>query len=257
MLSNAGRDLLAFERALLSSVFKGRTEVRVGASGASSSLSRVRRALGRHGVSRGWFTAPPQMFRGGYLGVCVVLVFVGAGGALIGGVQAVEPGADSPVTLIYPMLGVGLALLLPGIVVGVWGWSHRVITPKGEAALANVTAFRTFITSATPPPRDEEPASGGAGDGALDRYLPYAIAFGVTEPMGRPHGRPRRGNCGMVPRFRRRLRGGHRQLHDDNLGRRHRQRRGRWVQRWWRCGRRRRGRWRGWLVSSCALAAAR
>jgi hypothetical protein len=181
MLSNAQTDLLAFERALLSSVFKGRAEARMGASGASSSLSRVRRALGRHGVSRGWFTAPPQMFRGGYLGVCVVLVFVGAGGALIGGVQAVEPGADSPVTLIYPMLGVGLALLLPGIVVGVWGWSHRVITPKGEAALANVTAFRTFITSATPPPRDEEPASGGAGDGALDRYLPYAIAFGVTD----------------------------------------------------------------------------
>jgi hypothetical protein len=106
-------------------------------------------------------------------------VVVGAGSALIGGLQATEPGADSPVTLTYPMLGVGLALLVPGVLVGVWGRSHRVITPKGEAALANVTAFRSFIVSATPPPRDDDPAGAG-GEGALDRYVPYAIVFGVT-----------------------------------------------------------------------------
>ncbi len=172
-LRPADADLLPFEATLLAKVFEGRDHVRLSAlrTTFASAMSTVQGEMYTHVTEVGWFRANPQQVRGRWIAAGVVLAVPGLGGLVLTFVTGWQlPGAGL----------VPLALLLLGLLVLAVSSAAPARTPDGTAVLAQALGFRRYLATAEADQiRFEERQD------VFSRYLPYAIAFGLTERWAR------------------------------------------------------------------------
>ncbi|WP_449385516.1 DUF2207 domain-containing protein [Cellulomonas soli] len=173
-LRPAGPELLPFEARLLDEVFEGRSSVTLSAlrTTFASSMSAVQGLLYTHVTARGWFTASPKSVRTRWRVVGAV-AFLAPGALLtfvIAGVPVQVPGAVLP----------ALAWALVGIVVMACATAAPARTPAGTAVLAQSMGFRRYLATA-----EAEQIRFEEGVDIFSRYLPYAIAFGLTDRWAR------------------------------------------------------------------------
>jgi uncharacterized membrane protein YgcG len=159
--------LTAFEGRLLADLFATRDTVLMSQVKTSfaSSMAAVQQLLYEHVTDKGWFTANPRTVRRRWIGAGVVLVVLGIA---VGGF-AIAALADG-VAL------VGLALVVVGVVVLASAKAAPARTAAGTEVLAQAVAFKRYLETADP-----DQLRLVHGEDLFSRYLPYAIAFGVTE----------------------------------------------------------------------------
>jgi uncharacterized membrane protein YgcG len=159
-------DLLPYEAALMKGLF-GTKKEEVTLSSLrykfASKMGKIRAALTKDAMSKGWFTKPPGSVRAtfGCLGTVVLL----AGIALFVLAIIFTRLAFWPI----PVIGLGSALI-----VGAYWMPQR--TAKGYAVLRRTNGFRRFIEES-----EKERAIFAEKRNLFSEYLPYAIVFGVTE----------------------------------------------------------------------------
>ena len=160
-----------FERELLEALFGSKVK-----SGEQVSLSEVKgrfaaaqpqiqRHLYDELVERGYFTTSPERTRSRWKSIGVFALIV----AIIGGCLAISSLADIAPVIFLPIVAlVGIGL----IVVLISRFMPRK-SPAGAEAAAKWRAFRNYLASIERYEKLDE------AQGIFDRYLPYAIAFGL------------------------------------------------------------------------------
>jgi hypothetical protein len=174
-----GEALLPYERRLLDGVFSTRGDV-VALSDLkntfASTLKKIQTDMYDEVVTRHWFRSSPQLQRGMWQGLGVVLAVVG-GMILFYGQGAVSALMGAGFTG-GAVLGVGLAL--SGAIVWLLGGRMAAKTPEGSAVLAQSLGFKEYLTTA----EAGQIAFEEAGN-IFSRYLPYAVVFGVADRWAR------------------------------------------------------------------------
>ena len=166
--------LKPFERALLAALFPQtwwrHAQVRLpldDPTGLREALRRVEALLYEELVQRGYFTAPPpdtrETWRYAGIGLWLLAVIV-----LLGGVVAVS-------SITWVLLA-SLVLVAVGSAVFVVSRHMPQKTRAGAEAAARWKAFRSHMEAV-----DRVGARDG-GQAGFERYLPYAVAFGVEQP---------------------------------------------------------------------------
>ncbi|WP_062461285.1 DUF2207 domain-containing protein [Demequina soli] len=164
-LKDAGDDLHEYERRLFDAIFEGRDRVTLSAlkTTFSSDMTVVKRELYRDVTQQGWFRGNPSSTRGTWAGVGIALV--------VAGVLATIGAANVSTWALVP-----LALIVVGLVVLATTGAAPARTADGSRVLAQTRGFKLYLDTAEANQlRFEE------GQDIFSRYLPYAIAFGVTE----------------------------------------------------------------------------
>jgi uncharacterized protein (TIGR04222 family) len=170
-MRNSDAQLAPFERQLLTALFGARLK-----NGEQARLSEVkstfaaaepeiRKRLYDELVTRGYFMAPPHETRSRWKSAGVFLVIV----AIVGGCVGISSFAGIAPTIWLPVaavVGIGL------IVVAVSRFMPRK-TEAGTEAAARWRAFKRYLESIERFEKLDEAQS------IFDRYLPYAIAFGL------------------------------------------------------------------------------
>ena len=160
-----------FERELLEALFGSKVK-----SGEQVSLSEVKgrfaaaqpqiqRHLYDELVERGYFTTSPERTRGRWKSIGMFALIV----AIIGGCIAIGSLADIAPAIFIPIV----ALVAIGLIVVVISRFMPRKTPAGAEAAAKWRAFRNYLASIERYEKLDE------AQGIFDRYLPYAIAFGL------------------------------------------------------------------------------
>ena len=160
-----------FERALLHALFGSRLE-----AGKTTKLSQVKERVAMAQASikedlyaelvrRGYFLKSPESTRSRWSSVAKVIIFlaVGSGFILVGAFADIAPLVWFPIIVVA-----GLALLL----MAVSGALPRK-TEAGAEAAARWRAFRKYLESIEKYEKLDEARE------IFDRYLPYAVAFGL------------------------------------------------------------------------------
>ena len=158
-------DLNAYEDLLLTELFDGKPAVRLSdlRTTFSTSMARVQEALYADVTAQGWFRKNPKAARAAW----------GAWGALllVGGVAA---------TVLLAIRTHAAILGVPLVVLGILWLALTKAAPArtadGTAVLAQTEGFRHYLATAEANQlRFEE------GEDLFSRYLPFAVAFGLTE----------------------------------------------------------------------------
>lgn len=135
-------------------------------TGFAKKVSTYREHLYKLSVERGFFPARPDRVRGAYVGVGAIMMIVG--GVLASGV------IDSATTL------PGLGILASGVIVLVGGnWMPRK-TKRGVETKDHLAGFKYYLRVAEKD-RIEYHNAPDARPELFDKYLPFAIAFGVEK----------------------------------------------------------------------------
>jgi uncharacterized membrane protein YgcG len=160
-------DLTRFEGKLLADLFKDRDTVLMSTvkTTFASSMAAVQELLYEHVTEKGWFIANPRTVRRRWYGVGVLLLVVG----LVGAGVAIAALADG-------FALVGLALAVVGVVVLASAKAAPARSAAGTEVLAQAVAFKRYLETADP-----DALRLVHGEDLFSRYLPFAIAFGVTE----------------------------------------------------------------------------
>ena len=116
-------------------------------------------------MERGYFTTSPDRTRGRWKSIGVFALIV----AIIGGCIAIGSLADIAPAIFVP---IG-ALVAIGLIVVVISRFMPRKTPAGAEAAAKWRAFRNYLASIERYEKLDE------AQGIFDRFLPYAIAFGL------------------------------------------------------------------------------
>ncbi|MCL3862539.1 DUF2207 domain-containing protein [Actinotalea sp. K2] len=157
--------LLGYERALLDELFEGRTSVRLSElrTTFSGSMTSLQTALYEDVTERGWFRGNPQTLRNRWAGRGILLFVAGV--------------ALTVVLAIWTSWAlVGVAVVVLGVVLTSMSGTAPARTADGSAILAQAEGFRLYLETAEGDQlRFEE------GEDLFSRYLPYAVAFGITE----------------------------------------------------------------------------
>ncbi|NMR20988.1 DUF2207 domain-containing protein [Cellulomonas fimi] len=157
--------LVPYERALLEAVFTDRSRVSLTQLRATfaSSMSAVQRLLYEDVTARGWFRGNPSAVRRNWYVTGTVLTLVGL-----------------LLTFFLAVLTrwglVGLAVLVVGVVVLAVAHAAPARTAEGTAVLSQTLGFKQYLATADP-----DRLRIAAGEDLFSQYLPYAIAFGITE----------------------------------------------------------------------------
>lgn len=164
-------DLRPYERTLLRQVFTGQGVYSVRLSDLrttfAQSLAEVQEKLYDEVVELGWFHGSPKQARGSW-------ALRGTGVLLLG--LAVTVGLA--VRTHWGLVGVPIVLL--GIAYLALTGVAPARTALGSAVLSQATGFRRYLATAEADQlRFEE------GEDLFSRYLPYAVAFGLTERWAR------------------------------------------------------------------------
>ena len=169
-LREADVSLAPYERTLFSALFIGRRSVRISAlrTTFASTMARVQGALYTEVTGRGWFRTDPHAVRGRWLGVGGVLIFLGIFSAFFAGIG------------VRGYLLVPIALFVTGVVVAKSAKRAPARTAAGTAVLAQTLGFKKYIETA-----EAEQLRWEEGEDIFSRYLPFAIAFGLTERWSR------------------------------------------------------------------------
>lgn len=157
--------LLPYEDVLVSQIFRGQQETTLSElrTTFASDLQRVQGLLYEDVTERGWFRSNPQNARGRWAAGGIGLVVLG------GLVIAVLAQSST-----FALVGLGV------VVVGLVTMSTTPLAPArtadGSAVLAQTQGFQLYLATAEADQlRFEE------GEDLFSRYLPFAIAFGLTE----------------------------------------------------------------------------
>ncbi|WP_222595880.1 DUF2207 domain-containing protein [Cellulomonas aerilata] len=159
--------LTAFESRLLADLFRKRDTVRMSRvrTTFASSMAAVQELLYAHVTERGWFTANPRTVRHRWYTVAVALLVLGIAGVGV-----------AIAALVDGLALVGVALVVVGVVVLVCAGAAPARTAAGTEVLAQAVAFKRYLETADP-----DALRLVHGEDLFSRYLPYAIAFGVTD----------------------------------------------------------------------------
>ncbi len=158
-------DLLDFEHRLLTAIFADRSDVLLSdlRTTFASSLARVQSLLYEDVTARGWFTGNPRSVRGRWVAAGLGIVVLGV--ALTGLLAARTHWGL-----------VGLPVIGVGLLVAAVSRAAPARTASGTAVLAQTEGFRRYLATAEADQlRFEE------GEDLFSRYLPFAVAFGLTE----------------------------------------------------------------------------
>lgn len=158
-------DLLPFEALLLDEIFASQPSVVLSdlKTTFATSMTRVQDALYADVTDRGWFRTNPKHARNAWAGAGVGLLLLGI---------AVTAG----LAIWTRWALVGLPVVLLGILVLTMTGMAPARTAAGTAVLAQAKGFRLYLETAEANQlRFEE------GEDLFSRYLPYAVAFGLTE----------------------------------------------------------------------------
>ena len=161
--------LLPYEEVLVSQLFRGAQQTTLSElrTTFSSDLKRIQGLLYEDVTDRGWFRSNPQTARGRWAGRGIVLIV--AGGLLAA--------ALAQATSFAP---VGLGVIAIGLVTLVTTRMAPARTAAGSAVLAQTQGFRLYLATAEADQlRFEE------GEDLFSRYLPFAIAFDLTQRWAR------------------------------------------------------------------------
>ncbi|GAA3815362.1 DUF2207 domain-containing protein [Cellulomonas soli] len=172
-LRESGPELLPFEATLLAEVFEGRAAVKLSdlRTTFASSMSKVQDLLYKHVTAVGWFTADPKAVRRRWL----VAGFL----FLVPGVLLTIATAGVPVQ-VPGAAWLGIAVVVVGVVVMLSAKAAPARTPAGTAVLAQALGFRRYLATA-----EAEQIRFEEGVDIFSRYLPFAIAFGLTDRWAR------------------------------------------------------------------------
>jgi hypothetical protein len=159
--------LLPYEQQLLKAIFGGKDEVRLSAlkNKFYAHLPQIKSAMYQAVVDAKLFPRNPDRVRGLYLGLGVVGLIVSALVAVFGGI------AFSSLTAAGVLPGFGLGITAIGLLILARAMPRK--TDLGAERAARWQAFRTYlrdIDKYTDLERQKE---------IWDRWLPYAIAFGI------------------------------------------------------------------------------
>ena len=165
--------LLGFERTLLTSLFSGRSEVKLSdlKTTFASSMASVQKALYQHVTDNHWFRANPSTVRALWLG--------GGFAALVGGVILTVLLAGTQAQLKGVAL-LGIAVAVVGLALVVVSRAAPARTPDGTAVLAQTLGFRRYLATA-----EANQLKFEEGQDIFSRYLPYAIVFGLADRWAR------------------------------------------------------------------------
>lgn len=160
-----GEEVLGYEEELLTSLFEDGDEVLLSdlRGGFAEDFQRIRREVYADAVRRRWFNRSPEKERGRWLalGLLAVLAAVGLTWLLA----------------VYSRLAlVGLALLVPALVLVI---AHRWMphrTPRGSRILDETLGFKEFIVTA-----EADRMSFAEDERLFVSYLPYAVVFGAVD----------------------------------------------------------------------------
>lgn len=161
--------LLPFEQMLLDRVFEGRGVVELSAlrTTFSASMTEVQTALYADVTERGWFRGNPRSVRLRWALGGTVLVLTG-----------VAATALLAIWTSWALLGVAVVVL--GVLALSLTRAAPARTAAGTAVLVQAEGFRRYLETAEAAQlRWEE------GEDLFSRYLPHAIAFGLTERWAR------------------------------------------------------------------------
>ncbi|WP_062465782.1 DUF2207 domain-containing protein [Demequina maris] len=162
----ADAGLFPYEQMLFDAVFEGRSAVTLSALKTTfhADMQAVQKQLYRNVTNHGWFRGNPSHARGAWAGAGIAL--------LVGGAFATFAAAMLGTTI--ALVPVAIALL--GLVVLATTSVAPARTAEGSRVLAQTRGFELYLDKAEANQlRFEE------GQDIFSRYLPYAIAFGVTE----------------------------------------------------------------------------
>jgi len=164
-------EMAPFERDLLNAIFGAKA-----AAGANANLGAVKdrfdaaqpvikQHLYDEVVRRGYFTRSPEATRSGWRSLAITIGVIG----LIGGCIASSVVGDvAPLVWVPIAVVVGLALILAAL-----SSALPQKTPSGAEATARWRAFRKYLDEIERFEKLDEAKE------IFDRYLPYAIAFGL------------------------------------------------------------------------------
>lgn len=161
--------LVGYERTLLDELVADRPEVTLSdlRTTFASSMAKVQAALYEEVTAKGWFRRNPASARARWAGA-------GAGVLALGVVATVLLALATTWAL------VGVAVVLVGAVVLAMSPAAPARTATGTAVLAQTEGFRRYLATAEADQlRFEE------GQDLFSRYLPFAVAFGLTERWAR------------------------------------------------------------------------
>lgn len=157
--------LIEYERILLEEIFDDRTEVTLSAlrTTFASSMAKVQTALYEEVTAKGWFRRNPATARSRWAGAGVAI--------LLGGIAV-----TAVLALVTTWALVGVAVVVVGLVVLSTYRAAPARTATGTAVLVQTEGFRRYLETAEAAQlRFEE------GEDLFSRYLPFAVAFGLTE----------------------------------------------------------------------------
>ena len=173
-----GDTLLTYERQLLDGLF--RTGDVVTLSGLkntfSSTLKRIQASMYEEVVRRHWFRQSPQLQRGVWQGLGIVLAVLG-GVSLFWGVPMLS---DYFGRAFGGGIVLGIGLVIAGGVVFLLGQRMASKTAEGSAVHTQSLGFKEYLTTAEAGQIAFEEASN-----IFSRYLPYAVVFGVADRWAR------------------------------------------------------------------------
>ena len=158
-------DLLPFEALLLDEIFDNRASVQLSdlKTTFATSMASVQSALYDDVTSRGWIRGNPKSARLAWAGQGVLLLLAGIAVTVLLAVRT-HWGLVG-----LPLVGVGVLMLALTS-------SAPARTAAGTAVLHQAEGFRLYLATAEANQlRFEE------GEDLFSRYLPYAVAFGLTE----------------------------------------------------------------------------
>ncbi len=161
--------LVPYERTLLDALFEDRTEVTLAElrTTFAASMAAVQQGLYEEVTAKGWFRRNPASARARWAGA-------GAGILVLGVVATIL------LALVSTWALVGVAVVVVGVVVLSMSGAAPARTATGTAVLAQTEGFRRYLETAEADQlRFEE------GQDLFSRYLPFAIAFGLTERWAR------------------------------------------------------------------------
>jgi uncharacterized membrane protein len=160
-------DLWPFEKTILKRVFGKRQERSLNdlRNKFYTSIPEIERDLYQQTVSQGFFAKSPAAVRGTYAGVGILLIILAIGGAVVGLALTPEPSG----AIICPFISLGVT----GIALIITGQVMPAKTRRGAEETAKWKAFRRYLREIERYTNLEEATD------QFDRYLPYAIAFGL------------------------------------------------------------------------------
>ncbi len=163
-------DLREYERIMLKGIFRGKKRCTLDSLKQKfyTSIPRIQDQLYKEVVREGFFTAEPDDVRGVWSGIGAVLLVLGLFAIFF------VPGALGNVADTLVLVPVGLAVT--GVVMVIAGNFMPAKTRKGAEQAALWKAFRTYLSNIRRYHADLTEVTD-----QFDRYLPYAVAFGLDK----------------------------------------------------------------------------